>query len=233
VLPAKDAYERWADTYPPIAHNPLMRVEEDMLKGLLAPLHASRALDVGTGSGRCLPLLAATGALTVIGLDFSRGMLSRGSFKAPRVCGDACRLPFRRATFDLINASLIVGDVSDLSGWIGEMAHALVPGGHLIYSDFHPSWAKNGWQRTFRTLDGDAFDVPYVPHSIEDHLSALEQARLQMIAIREPRFREDADPAVKTFRRRWGNPPVIVVFHVVKTGRCLHQPTAASADGGS
>jgi SAM-dependent methyltransferase len=144
VLPAKFAYEMWAATYPPVAHNPLMRVEQEVVRLLLEPLQASRALDVGTGSGRCLPLLAATGARTVLGLDLSFAMLGREGVKAPRVCADACRLPFRRGAFDLINASLIVGDVADLGGWMCEMARALAPGGHLIYSDFHPSWAKHG-----------------------------------------------------------------------------------------
>jgi SAM-dependent methyltransferase len=203
-----------------------MRAEQDAVKMLLTPLRALRALDVGTGSGRCLPLLAATGARTVLGLDLSLGMLRRRSFDTPRVCGDACRLPVRQAVFDLINASLMVGDVADLSGLIQEFEYALMPEGHLIYSDFHPSWARNRWRRTFRTADGRAFDVPYVAHSIEEHLLALERAHLRVLAIREPRVRDDPDPAVKTFRRKWGNPPLVVVFHAVK-GRKLSQPSKA------
>ena len=62
TLPAQDAYELWAETYPPVAHNPLMRVEQDVVEPLLAHIRATRALDVGTGSGRYLPLLEATGA---------------------------------------------------------------------------------------------------------------------------------------------------------------------------
>src|SRR4051794_592308 len=110
TLQARDAYELWAATYPPVAHNPLMRVEQEVVEPLLAHIAARRALDVGTGSGRYLPLLAATGAGSVVGLDFSLAMLRRGT--APgRVCGDASVLPFRRGAFDLINASLMVGDI--------------------------------------------------------------------------------------------------------------------------
>ncbi len=245
VLAPRVAYELWADTYPAIAHNPLMRTEQAVVEPLLAQCRARRALDVGTGSGRYLPLLAPSGASTVVGVDFSLAMLARGAEMrradpvAPReypvaqrfstaipagpkpratscVCADACRLPFRRGTFDLINASLMVGDVPDLGGWCREMARALSVGGHLVYSDFHPSWAQYGWSRTFRTADGDVREIPFHAHAIEDHLTALGESGFHVLAIREPRFKEDGDSAVKAFRRRWRNPRVIVVFHAVR-----------------
>ena len=227
TLPAQEAYELWAATYPPVAHNPLMRVEQEAVEPLLAHLRAARALDVGTGSGRYLPLLEATGAATVIGLDFSLAMLRRGIAAGPspeleagpsRVCGDACRLPFRRGAFDLINASLMVGDVADLGGWSREMARVLTTGGHLVYSDFHPSWAQRGWSRTFRSADGGVHDISFNAHAIEDHLSALAGAGFHVRTIREPRFtsqHDDHEPDIKAFRRRWGNPQVVVVFHAV------------------
>lgn len=253
TLPTHDAYELWAETYPPVAHNPLMRVEQNVVEPILAHLRAHRALDVGTGSGRYVPLLAATGASLVCGVDFSLAMLKRGpstelrtgpstelraSAAAPfdgaqdraqgrpfdgaqgrRICGDACRLPFRRGAFDLVNASLMVGDIADLGAWTLEMARVLATGGHLVYSDFHPSWAQRGWSRTFRSADGAMHDLSFNPHAIEDHLSALEAAGLRVRAIREPRFssqRDESEPGIKAFRRRWGNPQVVVVFHAVK-----------------
>ena len=218
MLSARDAYELWADTYPPVAHNPLMRVEQEVVEPLLAHIRARRALDVGTGSGRYLPLLRQTGASSVLGLDFSLAMLRRGDAAPGRVCGDACRLPFRRSAFDLINASLMVGDIADLGAWTREMARVLAIRGHLVYSDFHPSWAQRGWSRTFRSADGEMHDVSFNPHAIDDHLAALDRAGLRVRTIREPRFRlhHDADPGIDAFRRRWGNPPVVVVFHAVK-----------------
>ena len=234
TLPAHDAYELWAETYPPVAHNPLMRVEQNVVEPILAHLRATRALDVGTGSGRYVPLLAATGASLVCGVDFSLAMLKRGA--APfdttqggpfggaqgtraRICGDARRLPFRRSAFDLVNASLMVGDIADVGAWTREIARVLATRGHLVYSDFHPSWAQRGWSRTFRSADGAIHDLSFNPHSIEDHLSALDAAGFRVRAIREPRFgspHADHQPGIKAFRRRWGNPPVVVVFHAVK-----------------
>jgi malonyl-CoA O-methyltransferase len=219
TLSAHQAYDLWADTYPPVAHNPLMRVEQQVVEPLLSHIRARRALDVGTGSGRYLALLQATGASTVVGLDFSLAMLRRGSGAPGRVCGDARRLPFSRASFDLINASLMVGDIADLGAWSREMARVLTLNGHLVYSDFHPSWAQRGWSRTFRSADGTMHDVAFHPHAVEDHLTALAQAGLRVQAIREPRLTAPSggrEPALKMFRRRWENPQVVIVFHVVK-----------------
>lgn len=214
LLSPQAAYELWADSYPAVAHNPLMRIEQEIVEPLLGQLTARRALDVGSGSGRYLPLLASTGASIVPGLDFSLAMLSRSAGRA-RVCGDACHLPFRPAVFDLVNASLMVGDIANLAAWTREMARVLAIGGHLVYSDFHPSWAQQGWNRTFRAVDGELHDVTFNPHTLDDHLAALDRAGLRVVAIREPRFEDDADPSVRAFRRRWGNPPVVVVFHAV------------------
>jgi len=215
VLSPRVAYALWADTYPAVAHNPLMRVEQEVVEPMLAKLRARRALDVGTGSGRYVPLLQSTGASVVLGLDFSLAMLTRGVGNR-RICADACRLPFKRGAFDVINASLMVGDVADLGAWTREMARALAVGGHLVYSDFHPSWAQRGWSRTFRDADGTLHEVSYHPHAIDDHLDALEQAGLCVRAIREPRVTPSFDPGIRAFRRRWNNPQVVVVFHAVK-----------------
>jgi malonyl-CoA O-methyltransferase len=204
MLPAREAYERWADTYPAEAHNPLMQVEQSIVARILAHIPSRRTLDVGTGSGRYLPILAESSA-SVTGVDLSMAMLRRGEGR--RICADACRLPFAHAAFDLVNASLMVGDIDDLRAWTREMARVLTAGGHLVYSDFHPIWSARGWQRTFRSADGVLHAVEYRPHTIEQHLEALAAAGLRVIAIREPRLRvERADT------------PVVAVFHAAKGG---------------
>jgi SAM-dependent methyltransferase len=206
-LPAQEAYALWADSYPPLPHNPLMRAEQAVMAPIIQSTSPERALDAGTGSGRYLALLASTGARVVIGVDLSFPMLvsARQTQGVARVCGDVRRLPFADAAFDLVSSSLMVGDVADLDGWISEAARVLTPGGHLVYSDFHPSWAANRWQRTFRAADGRSFEVAYFPHTLADHVTALEGRSFDIRAVREPRL---TLPDV----------PVAIVFHAVKPG---------------
>ena len=202
VLDPQAAYELWSETYHASAHNPLMRTEQQVVERLLASISARRALDGGTGSGRYLPVLAATGA-KVFGIDRSAAMLAHAAGAVSRA--DARALPFKRSTFQLVNASLMVGDIGDLAGWAAEMARVLAPRGHLVYSDFHPTWSDHGWQRTFRDGRGSTHVVAFEPHSIDDHLDALGRAGFSIRAIREPRLRIG--------RREL---PVLAVFHGVK-----------------
>jgi ubiquinone/menaquinone biosynthesis C-methylase UbiE len=212
-LPPREAYALWAENYPPRPHNPLMAAEQAVVQPIIHAAKPTRALDVGTGTGRCLPLLQSAGASTVVGLDLSFAMLGRSSRAVPRVCADGCRLPFRGGSFDLVCASLMVGDVADLPAWIREAARVLAPGGHLVYSDFHPSWSAKGWRRTFRTTDGRLCELSYFPHAIEEHLALLSAAPLVVRAIREPRIEGRATP-------------VVVVFHAVKPGQVARRRPA-------
>jgi malonyl-CoA O-methyltransferase len=204
-LPPREGYALWADTYPPRPHNALMEVEQAIVEPLIDAAMPTCALDVGTGTGRYLGLLKSAGAGRVVGLDMSLAMLGRTSCEAARVCGDACQLPFRDASFDLVCSSLMAGDVADLGAWVREATRVLAPGGHLIYSDFHPAWAARRWRRTFRDAGGRRRELAYFPHQIEEHLAALEASPLAVRAIREPRIPDR--PA-----------PVVAVFHAVKPG---------------
>jgi ubiquinone/menaquinone biosynthesis C-methylase UbiE len=220
AMSSRAAYDLWAEGYPPVAHNALMHTEQALVAGIILALTPVRALDVGTGSGRYLPILTAAGASTVVGLDFSPAMLSRVSARgSSRVRADARRLPFADAIFDLVNASLVAGDVQDLDDWTDGLARVLTAGGHLVYSDFHPSWARHGWRRTFQAADGRTVDLPYVPHAIGDHLRALRCAGFTRIELHEARLRDVAGAPLKEFSRAWGDPPALVVAQAVKGKR--------------
>lgn len=219
LLPAREGYALWAETYPPRPHNPLMAVEQAVVAPILESLAPSRALDVGTGTGRYLPLLSSTGASLVVGLDISLAMLTHDRSETPRVCADSCRLPFADCSFDLVCSSLMVGDVRDLGAWIEEIARVLTPGGHVVYSDFHPSWSSQQWRRTFRTGDGRQYELAYFSHAIDEHLRGLERASLEVQTIREPRVA--------------GRPaPVVAVFHATKSGLSPRGPATRSHRGG-
>jgi len=203
VLAPQEAYELWAENYPPWAHNPLMEAEQSVVAPILRAAKPRRALDIGTGTGRGLAVLEAAGARVAVGVDLSLAMLRRRGVESPCVCADALRLPFGDGVFDAIASSLMVGDIADLRAWVGEAARVLARGGTLVYSDFHPSWTARGWERTFRSPSGELMALAFHPHSIEQHLALLEEASLTVRAIREPRTATlDA--------------PVVAVFHATK-----------------
>jgi malonyl-CoA O-methyltransferase len=205
-LATQDGYALWADSYPPRPHNALMEAEQSAIAPMIQATAPTRALDVGTGTGRYLPLLASAGAQIVVGLDLSMAMLARQTDGRPRICADACRLPFAEGAFDLVCSSLMVGDVEDLGVWLREMSRVLAPGGHLIYSDFHPTWQQAGWRRTFRAADGRQYEIALFAHAMEDHLAHLRGAGLAVRSIREPRLGTR-------------NEPIVVAFHASKLGR--------------
>ena len=151
------------------------------------------------------------------GLDLSPAMLAHNTSGAPLVCGDARQLPFRAAAFDLVLSSLTVGHLPDLEVWVAECARVLGSGGHLVFSDVHPNWEATGWLRTFSAPDGRLFAVRHHWHDVDAVRSALASHDFQLRSIDEPRLGEDASPSVESWRRRWGNPPVALVVHAVRT----------------
>jgi ubiquinone/menaquinone biosynthesis C-methylase UbiE len=193
-----------------------MRAEQAALEAMLVPLSAASALDIGTGSGRCLPLLARTGAARIVGLDLSMPMLSHNRSSASLLCAEAEHLPLPAATFDLALASLVVGHIADFAGWVRESRRVLRQGGQLLYSDFHPDGAKAGWQRTFRTAAGQVFAVRHYIRSVAAQCATLRAEGLALQEVREPRLGELPDPQVEAFHKRWGDPPVVVIFHATK-----------------
>ena len=195
-------YALWAETYPPRAHNELMQVEQSAMAPLWKGLPVHRALDLGTGTGRNLALLADQGVTARVGLDRSLAMLKRADpGGAPLIGGDASALPFAAGAFDLILASLMAGDVPDLSRFTREASRVLRRRGSLVYSDFHPVWAERNWQRTFESADGRKWRLPYHPHALDDHRAALDAASLETVAFEEPLL---------------GDSPVLVVLRAVK-----------------
>ena len=197
-----------------------MRVEQEVVEPLLAHIRASRALDVGTGSGRYLPLLEATGRRVVVGVDFSLAMLRRGA--SDRVAD------LRRRAAAAVSPRRLRSDqrVADgrrhrrprrLGARDGARARGRRSPGLLGLSSRRGRSAAG--RRTFRDADGALHDISFNPHTIDEHLAALDAAGLRVRTIREPRFnsaRDEAEPGIKAFRRRWGNPQVVVVFHAVK-----------------
>ena len=101
----------------------------DYAANAIAPPSAGRALDVGTGTGDFLPLLASWMPQGfAVGLDFTVPMMQAGlpklgkaAGRAGFVGGDALRLPFPDDTFDAITTGFTMRNVADIGLAFGEM----------------------------------------------------------------------------------------------------------------
>ena len=89
-------------------------------------------LDLGTGTGRNLPLYPD--GVHVIGLEPAADALVRARRRAPDtplIRATAEALPFGDGAFDTVVCGLVLCSVSDLSRALGELRRVLRPGGQL------------------------------------------------------------------------------------------------------
>lgn len=102
-------------------------------------------LDLGTGTGRMLQLLAPR-AERAVGLDASHAMLSVARANLERAGltrvelrqGDIYAPPFGRGSFDLVVVHQVLHYLDDPARALAEAARLLAPGGRLLVVDFAP-----------------------------------------------------------------------------------------------
>ncbi|MBL7254072.1 class I SAM-dependent methyltransferase [Paractinoplanes lichenicola] len=109
-----------------------------------SPAPGDLALDVGCGTGRALPALAAAVGPTgrVIGLDCTSAMLAEAHAKgrdeaATLLQADARCLPLADAVADVVFAAGLVHHLPDPEAGLAGLARVARPGGRLVL--FHPT----------------------------------------------------------------------------------------------
>lgn len=118
---------------------------ETALLDLLPPNGLGRMLDIGTGTGQILELLAPriSGGL---GIDASRAMLALARARLARPGLDHCavrladmyRLPLADAEFDLVMLQMVLHYAEDPAAAVAEAARVLRPDGTLLIIDLAP-----------------------------------------------------------------------------------------------
>jgi malonyl-CoA O-methyltransferase len=212
------AYERWAPLYPPTAHNPLMRAEQQAMLEHLPPLAGRYALDLACGTGRYSRLLAEAKAAQVVAMDFCVPMLRQVS-AAARVCGSMMQLPFAGQAFDVVISGLALGHAADLHAWMAEVARVLSKGGTLLYSDFHPEAARAGLPRSFKDQGERTWTVPHRCYDLASQLEAAAASGLTVDTVHEIRVGVDLRepfPKSEDFYRRWHGLPIVLVVRARK-----------------
>jgi ubiquinone/menaquinone biosynthesis C-methylase UbiE/DNA-binding transcriptional ArsR family regulator len=118
---------------------------EAAITALAGPGRLRAVLDLGTGTGRMLSLLAPV-ATRLVGVDANHAMLAvaranlekAGLRRAELRQGDMYALPVERNAFDLVVVHQVLHFLDDPARAIREAAAALAPGGRLLVVDFAP-----------------------------------------------------------------------------------------------
>jgi ubiquinone/menaquinone biosynthesis C-methylase UbiE len=100
-----------------------------------------RVLDVGCGTGWFSREIERAGG-RVVALDIGLNLLARVGEKcrAARVAGDACRLAFADASFDIVVSSECIEHTADPRRALTEMCRVLKPGGLLVVTVPNQFW---------------------------------------------------------------------------------------------
>ena len=101
---------------------------------------ADHVLDIACGTGDLAEAFAHAGARRLVGVDFASQMLLRSLDRVPGragwIQGDALRLPFADATFDITCCAFGVRNFQNLETGLGEMHRVLKPGGRAMILEF-------------------------------------------------------------------------------------------------
>ncbi len=188
-------YALWAASYDQ-EKNPLIAVEEPHIDRLLASLPFTRALDVGTGTGRYAFKLARRGA-NVTAIDQSAEMLAvaRRTAQNEGLCIDFRLasleegLLFGSDRFDLLICALTLCHVPHLAAAVQEFARVLREGGYLLITDFHPASVSYGWRTQFKRA-GVKYLLPNMPHTRDNYLEAVSTSGLTILEVMDIPHRE-------------------------------------------
>jgi ubiquinone/menaquinone biosynthesis C-methylase UbiE len=183
-------YDQWARVYDH-DQNPLVALEEPVVRRELGDVAGLAVLDLGCGTGRHALWLAAQGA-SVTAVDFSEGMLEEARHKpgaeAVRFLAHDLHepLPFGDRSFDLVVSGLVLEHLQHLDHFFAEAHRMLRPGGRAVVSAMHPAMFLKGSQAAFTDpATGDKVRPGSFAHSIADFVMAGVRARFSLEAIVE------------------------------------------------
>ena len=214
----RSGYDRWATIYDREA-NPLIALEEPVVREALGDVAGLSVLDLGCGTGRHSVWLARAGA-TVTGVDFSEGMLEEarrkpGAETVRFLAHDLHQpLPFADGVFDRVVSGLVLEHLHELDAFFAESRRVLRPGGRAVVSAMHPAMFLKGVQARFTDpASGEKVQPGSVAHTIGDFVMAAVRAGFALEGVDERA--PDADFAARYPRaEKYVDWPMLVVLRL-------------------
>ncbi len=211
-------YDRWASIYDREA-NPLIALEEPVVREALGDVAGLAILDLGCGTGRHSLWLANAGA-AVTAVDFSEGMLDEARRKpgagAVRFLAHDLHepLPFGGGSFDRVVSGLVLEHLRELGPFFADARRVLRPGGRAVVSAMHPAMFLKGVQARFTDPStGEKVQPGSVAHSLGDFVMAAVRAGFALDAVGE--YAADAAFAARYPRaEKYVGWPMLVVLQL-------------------
>lgn len=126
----------------------------------IGPLSGKRVLEVGCGSGNWLEMLEGAASLSGIELEPARAARAAAHFPGADIrTGDASRLPWEDAGFDLVLQSTVFSSILEpgmRQAVASEMLRVLAPDGAVLWYDFFVDNPSNPHVRGVRRREIEA-----------------------------------------------------------------------------
>jgi len=219
VVPTRDGYDRWAEIYD-AEDNPLIRLEERHLPGLLGLIPGQAVADIGCGTGRWALRLAGQGG-RVTGLDFSEGMLEKARQKGAGLDlsflhHDLTKpIPLPDRSFDLVLSCLAMEHLPSLDLPFSEMARICRPGGRVVVTAMHPAMMLLGAEARFTDpVTGRRTCPASARHEISDYVGAGLGAGLVLGGLAEFAIDEDLMQQSERAKKYLGWPLLLILSFV-------------------
>jgi ubiquinone/menaquinone biosynthesis C-methylase UbiE len=183
-------YDRWSEIYDQEA-NPLIGLEEPVVREALGDVAGLSVLDLGCGTGRHTLWMANAGA-AVTAVDFSEGMMEKarskpGAEKVRFLVHDLQeRLPFDDCCFDRVVSGLVLEHLHDMAAFFSEAHRVLRAGGRAVVSGMHPAMFLRDVRARFRDpATGEKVEPGSVEHTLGDAVMAAVRAGFALTGIDE------------------------------------------------
>src|SRR3989441_2397890 len=189
VLPTREGYDRWADTYDTMG-NWLLALEEPEVDRALGDVANLDLLDAGCGTGRHALRLAEAGA-RVTAIDFAEAMLAKARAKpgADRVrflAHDVTTvLPFADRSFDRALSALVLEHITGVRAFFAELGRVARHDGRIVVTAMHPAMFEKGISANFRDDAGAEIRPRSYPMTLADYLGGAVEAGLVVTGLTE------------------------------------------------
>ena len=181
-------YDAWSTGYDETP-NPLIAIEEPVVRSLLGTMKFEHVLDAATGTGRYAICLAEQGK-QVSAVDDSEKMLAVARKKAfARQLSidfrqeNICTLSFEDSSFDLVICALVLSHIKNLNLPCRELVRVLRRGGHLVISDLHPEAQASMGPEHRELIQGEERFFPTHHFQVEDYLKAVEHVGTKVLDV--------------------------------------------------